>query len=232
MEPSSRGDGTGPSIAQTLSTTSLSCTSNPAINGSNKPVDLGFQDLGVESVHPSGQKTLSQLFDGGSFPTIIQSSLYEADLQLKDDDLLKAVLSSLTSSHLASFPFSPNINFSLNLVSNSVSAGKDDCGLLPIAAPIYSLPSLQEKDTVFDPGDGLLAPLETFAPLLMGYNLRSSARKGAGGFGRGKSPAARGMGRISFLARAQDRAMMDVHDGRQISIERALRARQSLKSGV
>ena len=94
VEPSSRGDGTGPSNAQTLSTTSLSGTSNPATNGSCNPVDLGFHDLGEDFFHPSGQETLSQLNDGGSFPAVkVHSSLYEADLQLKDDDLLKAVLS-------------------------------------------------------------------------------------------------------------------------------------------
>ena len=118
------------------------------------------------------------------------------------------------------------------LVTKSVSDGMVDGGLLPIVDSIFSQPAPQGKVTVFDLGEGLMVPLETSAPLVKGYNLRSSAKKGAGGLGRGKLPAARGRGRISFLARAQDRAMLDVHDGRQYSIERALRARQSLKTGV
>ena len=77
-----------------------------------------------------------------------------------------------------------------------------------------------------------MAPLDISSPLVTGYNLRSSAKKGAGGFGRGKVPSARGRGRISLLAKAQDRAMIEVHDGRQISIDRALRASKSLKLGV
>ena len=104
--------------------------------------------------------------------------------------------------------------------------------MLPIVSPIFSQPALQEKATIFYPSEGLLAPLKNSAPLVIGYNLRSSAKKGAGGFGRGKSSSARGRGRISFLAKAQDRAMLDVHDGRQISIDRALRASHSLKPGV
>ena len=84
-------------------------------------------------------------------------------------------------------------------------------------------------------GEGLLDLLVS-APLDSGYNLRSSAKKcakkGVGGFGKGKSSVARGRGRISFLAKAQDRAMRDVHDGRKISIDRALRASKSLKPGV
>ena len=161
------------------------------------------------------------------------SGHYGAVLQLRDDGMLMDVLTLLNTYLMGSFPFSPNIIFSLNLISTSVSVRKDECGKLPIVVPtLHTQRALQEKDIVFDPGVGLLAPLEISAPLISGYNLRSSAKKGAGGFGRGKSLVARGRGRISFLAKSQDRAMMDVHDGRQILIDRALRESQSLKPGV
>ena len=70
----------------------------------------------------------------------------------------------------------------------------------------------------------MLVPVFTSFSPVSGYNLRSSAKKGAGGLGKGKFPSSRGRGRIYFLAKAQDRANMDVHDGRQHSIERVLRA--------
>lgn len=212
--------------------------------GSCMPSAVDFQGLSVFSSPSTGQETLFQDAGCGALDVEeVHSRHLGADFHLKDDVVLNEVFSVVNRSLLGSFPFSPALNFSLNLfqssVSISVSGRKDAGGMVSCAVPNISsqpvsLPALQEKASVsvFDPGDKLLDSVVNTAPLVTGYNLRSSAKKGAGGLGKGKSPSARGRGRIFFLEKAQDRAMLDVHDGRQISIDRALRASHSLKPGV
>jgi len=65
-----------------------------------------------------------------------------------------------------------------------------------------------------------------------GYFLRSRTKKGEGGLGKDPPSVRRGRGRISNLSKAQSKAVRDLRDGKQLSIERALRAvdaRESVK---
>ena len=63
-----------------------------------------------------------------------------------------------------------------------------------------------------------------------GYFLRSG-KNHLGGLGKDSLPVPRGRGRKSFLAKAQSRAQKDLSEGKQLSIERALRAVQAQKKG-
>ena len=62
-----------------------------------------------------------------------------------------------------------------------------------------------------------------------GYFLRSGKKVITGGLGKDYHPVSRGRGRTSFLAKAQTRARRDLHEGKQLSIEWALRAVQAQK---
>ena len=57
-----------------------------------------------------------------------------------------------------------------------------------------------------------------------GYFLRSYSKKSGGGLGKEHQPVRKGRGRISHLSKAQPRAKNDLREGKQLSIERALRA--------
>ena len=57
-----------------------------------------------------------------------------------------------------------------------------------------------------------------------GYFLRSCLKKSGGGLGKDQQPVRKGRGRISHLSKAQSRAKNDLREGKQLSIERALRA--------
>ena len=75
-----------------------------------------------------------------------------------------------------------------------------------------------------DPGRGgedLLSSPETSES---GYFLRSRLKKTGGGLGKEQQPGRKGRGRISHLSKAQSRAKADLREGKQLSIERALRA--------
>ena len=63
------------------------------------------------------------------------------------------------------------------------------------------------------------------------YFLRSCTKGGSRGLGRNPTASARGRGRVSLLAKAQSRAKKDVLEGKQILIDRALRAVNSCKKG-
>ena len=89
-------------------------------------------------------------------------------------------------------------------------------------APSMSDLSLDPKP---DPGRGgettLLSSPESSES---GYFLRSSLKKSGGGLGKDQQPVRKGRGRISHLSKAQLRAKADLREGKQLSIERALRA--------
>ena len=98
-------------------------------------------------------------------------------------------------------------------------------GFVPLTST-FSLPATLVEVLEPDPSEGVLVPVPTSShSLVSGYYLRSSAKKDSGGLGKGKYPTSEGRGSVSYLAKAQNRAKMDVHDGKQQSIERALRAR-------
>ena len=63
----------------------------------------------------------------------------------------------------------------------------------------------------------------------LGYFLRSCSKKSGGGLGKDLQPVQKGRGRISHLSKAQSRAKNDLREGKQLSIERALRAVNSRK---
>ena len=89
-------------------------------------------------------------------------------------------------------------------------------------APLLSDLSLAPEP---DPGRGggaaLLSSPESSES---GYFLRSSLKKSGGGLGKDQQPVRKGRGRISHLSKAQLRAKADLREGKQLSIERALRA--------
>ena len=89
-------------------------------------------------------------------------------------------------------------------------------------SPLTSDPTLAPEP---DPGRGgedlgLSSP-ETSES---GYFLRSSLKKPGGGLGKDQEPLRKGRGRTSHLSKAQSWAMDDLREGKQLSIERALRA--------
>ena len=57
-----------------------------------------------------------------------------------------------------------------------------------------------------------------------GYFLRSCKKKTGGGLGKDPLPVRKGRGRTSNFSKAQSRAKNDLREGKQLSIERALRA--------
>ena len=57
-----------------------------------------------------------------------------------------------------------------------------------------------------------------------GYFLQSGKKVITGGLGKDYHPVSRGRGRTSFLAKVQSRAWKDLPEGKQLSIEWALRA--------
>ena len=59
------------------------------------------------------------------------------------------------------------------------------------------------------------------------YFLSSGTKIHPGGIGKDSLPMSRGRGRKSFMAKAQSRAQKDLSEGKQLSIERALRAVQA-----
>ena len=63
------------------------------------------------------------------------------------------------------------------------------------------------------------------------YFLRSGKKVLPGGLGKVPHLVPRGRGRTSFLAKAHSRARRDLHEGKQLSIEWALRAAQAQKRG-
>jgi len=64
-----------------------------------------------------------------------------------------------------------------------------------------------------------------------GYFLKSSKKTSTGGLGKSLSPARNRRGRKSNIHKAQSRARMDLVEGKQISIEKALRAGKGRKKG-
>ena len=60
-------------------------------------------------------------------------------------------------------------------------------------------------------------------PTVTGYFLRSGKKNPHGGLGKDSLPVSRGWGWKYFLAKAQSRAQKDLTEGKQLSIERALR---------
>ena len=63
------------------------------------------------------------------------------------------------------------------------------------------------------------------------YFLRSCTKGGSGGLGRNPAVSTRGRGGVSHLAKAQSQAKKDVLEGKQLSIDRALRAVHAYKKG-
>ena len=74
--------------------------------------------------------------------------------------------------------------------------------------------------------DSICSPTESSDS---GYFLRSCTKGGTRGLGRNPVGATRGRGHVSHLARAQSRAKKDVQDGKQLPINKALRAMNSRK---
>jgi len=86
---------------------------------------------------------------------------------------------------------------------------------------------LEEAPLILEPDPGLEADEKAVSSpenADSGYFLRSCNKKGEGGLGKDPTPMRRGRGRISNLSKAQSKAKNDLRDGKQISIERALRA--------
>jgi len=83
-----------------------------------------------------------------------------------------------------------------------------------------------------DPGDssdeGLLSPSDS---LESGYFLRSCKKASSAGLGKSAPPGRKGRGRKSYLQKAQSRARVDLLEGKQQTIEKALRAENAKKRG-
>ena len=95
----------------------------------------------------------------------------------------------------------------------------------PISATIVEEPPI---GSVLEPvlHDSVHSPIESSDS---SYFLRSCTKGGSGGLGRNPAASARGRGRVSLLAKAQSRAKKDVLEGKQILIDRALRAVNACK---
>ena len=83
-----------------------------------------------------------------------------------------------------------------------------------------------------DPGDtqeeDYLSPIESQDS---GYFLRSCKKASSAGLGKASSPARKGRGRKSKLYKAQSRSKVDLLEGKQLSIEKELRAMNARKKG-
>ena len=78
---------------------------------------------------------------------------------------------------------------------------------------------------VHDPiDDGVVSPLSPPGSLDSGYFLWSCTKVASGGLGKQSNQTLRGRGRKSFIAKAHSRARKDLLEGKQQSIESALRA--------
>jgi len=101
---------------------------------------------------------------------------------------------------------------------------------LPHAATL----SLEDAPPCVDPDpgepveDSYLSPDESTDS---GYFLRSSKRNPSGGLGKAMSLVRKSRGRKSNIHKAQSRAKVDLVEGKQLSIEKALRAVNARKKG-
>lgn len=98
------------------------------------------------------------------------------------------------------------------------------------------LASLEEGSPSLDPNPGPVPEekASTSSPPESsdsGYFLRSPTKLVSGGLGKGKEQPPKGRGRKYFISKAQSKARFDLLEGKQQTIERALRAVQPQKKG-
>ena len=86
------------------------------------------------------------------------------------------------------------------------------------------------SETVLEPSFSKSSPISTESSD-SGYLIRSCSKRNHGGLGKDSVGTSKGRGRKSHLAKAQSRARMDLLEGKQISIERELRAIHAQKKG-
>ena len=87
-------------------------------------------------------------------------------------------------------------------------------------SPTEDLPLTLDPDPIISEDDPYLSPPESSDSR---YFLRYSANKAMGGLGKGRHQGKEGRGRKSFLDKAHSKAKKDLQEGKQLSIERALR---------
>ena len=101
-----------------------------------------------------------------------------------------------------------------------------------VSEPIHELSSanthlLEDPPNILEPnpGKGAVDPgYSSPETSESGYFLQSCNKKPGGGLGKDPVPVRKGRGRISHFSKAQSRAKNDLREGKQLSIERALRA--------
>jgi len=119
--------------------------------------------------------------------------------------------------------------------------GKELLGLTPrldypsVTSPVDCTSALGVPPHVLidpDPGDSLdEGPLSLSDSLESGYFLRSCKKASSAGLGKSAPPGRKGRGRKSNLQKAQSRARVDLLEGKQQSIDMALRAVNAKKRG-
>ena len=122
----------------------------------------------------------------------------------------------------------------LPLLLNSQEHGPGSPSAESTALPIVPLPALINSSAVVMSPEPVF-PLEESSPSPpdsseSGYFLRS-CQKQSYGLGKSSSPVRRGRGRKTNLSKAQSRAKEDLLGGKQLSIEKALRAESAKKKG-
>ena len=115
-----------------------------------------------------------------------------------------------------------DLTFEMGVVSEPIEASTVTKALL-----IEEAPPFLEPDPGLEAEEKAVSLLENADS---GYFLQSCNKKGEGGLGKDPPSVRRGRGRISNLSKAQTKAMNELREGKQLSIERALRAVDARKS--
>ena len=79
--------------------------------------------------------------------------------------------------------------------------------------------------------DGNRSPHSPHGSIESGYFLRSGKNVFNGGLGKDSQPVSCGRGHKYFLEKEQSQARKNLNEGKQLSIERVLRAMQAQKKG-
>ena len=101
---------------------------------------------------------------------------------------------------------------------------------LPLVASTPSTATIVEDVTPISLVPGMVgngSPPSPHSSLDSGYFPRSGKKVQTGGLGKDSHPVSRGRGRTSFLEKAWSRARKDLHEGKQLYIEWAIRAVQA-----
>ena len=198
---------------------------NPAIREVSPPTStaaeafIGPEEVEVNPGHPNPGKS-SFTFSPSINLLLNQCSLAGLDW-----------VEGLKNLSFSGLPFDGSVasKFNREWVPSALGGVTDEpCAALEtVISPLMPDTSLLPEPDPGRGGEDLPTSPETSES---GYFLRSSLKKKGGGLGKEQLSERKGRGRHSHLSKAQSRAMADLREGKQLSIERVLRAVNAWRS--